>query len=136
MDKHQGPAPMVILLGTMVDLTLVAEQDEIRLRTKEERGRFLLDSLRKARHTGRSTPMETGVLVGKLMHVAEAMPGRVGRGQLAALSEHDAGNVSKLSDEAATAICYHVCLPKSLSYRTVPLNPEAYPTSTVTSDAS
>jgi len=136
IKKHQPPAASIVFLGTLEDASHVEDEDEVRIQTTEERRLLILEELRDARTQAFCPPSQAAHIVGKLIHVAEALPGRSGRGQLNALTAHAAGDVGHLTMEALTAIDFHLSQLSIPRYRAVPLSADAFPTRAVISDAS
>ena len=134
--KHQGPATTIKFLGTIEDCSHVADEDVVYLAIVEERRQLLLQELQAMKTSGRCTPGNAAHVVGKLIHAGDALPGRVGRGQLAALTAHSQGDRSALSIEALSSVDFHMCLLSMGRHRSIPLSLDAYPTKTVISDAS
>jgi len=134
--KKQGPAASIVFLGVLEDASRASEDDVVMLKTTEDRREAILKELAHVREVGACTRSEMQHLVGKLLYVADALPGRLGRGMLSALTEHISRDTRALDSKALHAITFQEYLLSVPRFRAVPLGTEAYPSRAVISDAS
>ena len=135
-DKKQGPARRVRFLGVIEDATDAAEDDDVKLRTDEDRRLKLKLEIDEAISTKKCPSRAMCSIVGKLMHVAESYPGRLGRGMISSLTSHVAGSVAELDGAALHALHFQSFLLSTPRYKSIPLGKAAFPPSVVISDAS
>jgi len=134
--KHQPPAPIITFLGTLEDASHVEEDDEVRIQTTEERRALIVEELEEIAAKDFCPPGQAAHIIGKLIHVAEALPGRSGRGQLNALTALATSDDGHLDDDARLSVNFHLAQLAVPRYRAAPLSADAFPTRAVISDAS
>ena len=134
--KHQSPGPAITFLGIRELADEVDELDAVRLAATEERRQGILQEIAVALTDKRMPPGGAAHLVGRLIHYASVLPGRIGLGLLSPLSTHARGVNADLAEDTIKALQFHyriLSIPRS---RLIPLIGDAFAAVTIITDAS
>jgi len=134
--KHQLPSPTITFLGIRELADEVDELDAVRLAATEERRLSILQEIATALTDSRLLPGGAAHLVGRLIHYASALPGRIGLGLLAPLSAHARGVNVDLTGDAIKALQFHHRILSAPRSRLIPLCGDAFAPVTIITDAS
>jgi len=135
-EKHQPPASLIKLLGINEDASVAGQHDIVKIVATEDRRISLLSEVIGAYEAKRCPPGDAAHIVGRLIHYAAALPGKIGSGLLAPLSEHSRGSKVALSAEALLSLSYHRTLLLEKRERIIPLGVSAYKSCAIITDAS
>ena len=134
--KHQGPAPSIVFIGALEDSSCSDKDDEIILRPKPGRVDAIMSEIGPILSSKRCKPDEAASLFGKLMNLGTTYPCRVGRSQLAALSDHAHQESSVAPEQLLDCLRFHRALATLSLVRRVPLQSAKLDKVVVFSDAS
>ncbi len=87
-EKDQRPCPSPVLLGNIEDYSRLSAEDKIYIECKPERLQAVKTEVADYIEQKRITRGRAASLRGKLLHISQTRPGRLGRATLAALNAH------------------------------------------------